>query len=114
MTLLSLAQKMPLFGALWTWAAQDPDRLSIVAACCAASTILLALLAWTNDDDGYTFFREPTLGLTGAQIRGLCVFPVLLPLTFHLAPLVLGLMGLYHLLRATAHLGRMIVGEARA
>lgn len=107
--------KLPLFGPFWTWAASDPARLPWVAISLFAATVVLLGICWTEEEVTYStsdfmFFREPTLGLTGNQIRGLLTFPLLLPLTFHLAPLLLAMMLLYHLAGASVYLGKMAVG----
>ena len=113
MTMLyDLLCRFPLV-TLWSWASQN-DHVFRLLCLFGMSYLILLCVALTNKDNCPTFeymwFREPTWGLTGAQIRALLIFPPLLPVTFHAAPAILALMILYHVGRFSAYLGRVIVG----
>lgn len=109
-TLLLYAEKIPLLGHLWIWAA-GANRVVETAAVLAACTALLLCVLWTNNDDGYAYFKEPTLGIPGDRIRAVLTMPLVLPLTFHAAPIIWAGILLYWLLRASVALGRMAVRE---
>lgn len=106
---MSLLRYNPL-GPLWTfWSFVDGHHavtytLLVMGGC----TALVMLVLWGQDRGEFTWIKHPFCGLSPSQIRA--GLTLMLPVTFHLSPLILAFMLLYQLARAARRLARVLIG----
>lgn len=110
---MNLILRAPLIGSLWGAALERgcvPEVLGVLLCC----TLVVLGILWTTDGPysgpyDFVYFREPFCGLSPNQVRA--GLTLMLPVTFHLSPLILAAMILYHAGRAARHLARVLVGS---
>lgn len=107
---MTLLYRFPLVGPFWAYVA-DHHALNVTLIVMSVCTALVLTILWVREYGSreFTWLKHPFCGLSPSQVRA--GLTLMLPVTFHMAPLILVFMLLYHVGRAVRHLARVLVGS---